>query len=112
MSGMEKRTMERFGLELPARLTRADALDNEHSESMELITSDICAGGAYFHTDVPLPVGTDVKIDIVLPIDEIKKIKTKKALVKVTGAVLRATEDGMAICFDKNFEITSIPNDN
>ncbi|MDY6850631.1 MAG: PilZ domain-containing protein [Thermodesulfobacteriota bacterium] len=104
--GANKRKMERFDLELPARVIKAE--ENQDSESIDLLTSDICAGGAFFQTDQPMPVGTEVKIDLVLPLDELKKIEGKKALIKVNGAVIRVTKDGMAICFEEGFEISSV----
>ena len=104
--GANKRRMERFDLELPARVTKAK--EGQGDENLDLLTSDICAGGAFFQTDQPLPLGTEVKIDLVLPLDELKKIEGKKALIKVSGAVIRITGDGMAICFEEGFKISSV----
>ena len=101
----EKRRLERFDLKIPARLECL--LGDEEGETLDLLTSDICAGGAFFHTDEPLPEGTQVKIDLVLPLEKIKKLAADcdHAFIKVTGTVLRAEAKGMAICFDKGYEI-------
>jgi len=107
-SGAERRKMERFTLQLPAKLAMV-AEDSEQA-ILELLTSDVCAGGAFFQTGQPLPPGTEVKIDLVLPLDELKKLEGKKALIKVKGAVVRTTRDGMAIAFNEHFDITAIKN--
>ena len=69
MSRIEKRKMERFDLELPAKLSWTGK-EKEH-KSIELTTSNICAGGAYLITDRPLPKRTDVKMDLILPLDRL-----------------------------------------
>jgi len=98
--------MERFSLELPARISVVSGEDEP--ASVEAITSDISAGGAFFHTDKPLPIGTEMQVDLVLPLDELKKIDGKKASIKLKGAVVRIGESGMAISFDKNYQISPL----
>jgi len=95
---VEKRRLERFEL-----------INERHDERMiHLLTTNICSGGAYFHTNQPLPEGTKVKLDLVLPLDKLRKLKKehKKALIKVTGKVLRTESEGMAICFDRDYRIS------
>lgn len=72
-----------------------------------LMTSDICLGGAFFHITQPLPEGSQVKIDLILPLDNPKKYKDgwQQAHIKVTGTVLRSESTGMAICFNENYQI-------
>ena len=108
MPELGKRKMERFSLELPARISIAGKAEKKEPESLECITSDISAGGAFFHTDQPLPVGTEMHIDLVLPLDELKKIEGKRASIKVKGAVVRIGEKGMAICFDEKYKISPL----
>lgn len=103
---VERRRLERFDLVLPAAI---EFLNFDHKQRMiNLLTTNICSGGAYFYTNQPLPEGTQVKIDLVLPLDKLRKIKKehKKAFIKVTGKVLRTESEGMAICFDKDYQIT------
>ena len=102
----EKRSLKRFDLVLPAAI---ELLHEDHKErTVNLVTTNVCSGGAYFHTTQPLPEGTQVKIDLVLPLDKLRKLKKehKKAFIKVTGKVLRTESEGMAICFDKDYQIT------
>ena len=103
---VEKRRLERFDLVLPAAIE----FINEHQDErmINLLTTNICSGGAYFYTNQPLPEGTQVKIDLVLPLDKLRKLKKehKKAFIKVTGKVLRTESEGMAIFFNKDYQIT------
>jgi len=101
----DKRKLERFDLEIPATLELL-ASDREQ-RILNLLTSNMCSGGAYFHTTQPLPEGTQVKIDLVLPLDRLRELKDdcKQAYIKVTGTVLRSESKGMAICFDEDYQI-------
>ena len=103
MSDREKRKLERFSLKLPGQIS---VVGEENQETLDFVTRDICAGGAFFHTENPLPIGTLVKIDLVLSLKELKKLEADKALIKVTGAVIRTDENGMAIYFDESYKIS------
>jgi len=101
----DKRGLERIDLGLSATI---EFLTSDQEKSLpNLLTSNVCSGGAYFHTTQPLPEGTQIKIDLVLPLDKLKKLKDeyKQAYKKVTGAVLRSESEGMAILFDKDYLI-------
>ncbi|NVL92086.1 MAG: hypothetical protein HWN71_03510 [Desulfobacterales bacterium] len=101
----EKRRLERFQLEIPAAIEFLTS--DREKRLLNLLTSDICSGGAYFHTTQPLPEGTKVKMDLVLPLDRLKKANDehKQVYIKVAGTVLRSESGGMAICFDEDYEI-------
>ncbi len=101
----DKRRLERFDLELPARIEFPTS--DRKKSLLNLLTTNICSGGAYFHTTQPLPKGTQVKIDLVLPLDKLRKLKDehKRAYIKVTGTVLRSESEGMAIFFDEDYQI-------
>jgi hypothetical protein len=106
----EKRGLKRFELEIPARIKIGAS--NKKDRALELLTSDISSGGAFFHTSQPLAEGTDVKIDLVLPISRLCKSLDKgegeyqHAYIKVTGKVLRTESKGMAIVFNEDYEIS------
>ena len=105
----ERRRLERFDLEIPATI---GFMNLDHKEKVfNLLTSNISSGGAYFHTTQPLPEGTQVKIDLVLPLDNLEKVKNeyKQAYIKVAGRVLRSESQGMATCFDEDYQI-SVPS--
>jgi len=100
---LNKRIMERFSIKLPSRLSVVR--ESGEQESFELLTDNICAGGAFFKTRRSLSVGTKVKIGIILVLDELKMPKLKKTHIKVSGTVIRTAGEGIAISFDKNFRI-------
>jgi hypothetical protein len=102
---IEKRKMERFDLEIPIYLSMADK-NNKH-ESLKFITTNICSEGAFFKTEKLLSVGTDVKLDIILPLDKLHNLEGKISRIKVSGSVIRTDQQGMAISFEKNYKISS-----
>ncbi len=101
----ERRKLGRFRLEIPARI---ETIHPEvRKETHDLLTANISSGGAFFHAKEPLPEGTSVKMEIILPFEKLKEVKNqhKKARIEVTGRVLRSEPKGMAIEFDKNYII-------
>ena len=106
MSCDEKRKMDRFDLELPAWISVAD--ENGQPQTFKVVTRNICAGGAYLQTDKPLAVGTDVEIDLVLPLDRLQKMGARPARIDVSGAVVRAESQGIVVCFDKRYQISPL----
>ena len=104
----EKRKLERFDLELPA--TIQFLTPGQEKSLLDLLTTNISSGGAFFHTTRPLPEGTPVKIDLILPLGRLKKLKddSKQAYIKVTGTVLRSESEGMAICFDQDYQLVGV----
>jgi hypothetical protein len=101
----ERRRLGRFRLEIPATI---EVLNSELERvTCGLKTSNISSGGAFFHTKEPLPEGTPVKIDLILPLEKLKKLKNdhKQAYIKVSGKVLRSESKGMAISFDQDYVI-------
>ena len=55
----ERRRLERFDLQVPAKIEVLTSPDP--ASILELLTKDICAGGAYFPTKTALASGTKVK---------------------------------------------------
>ena len=102
---MERRDVERFDLSIPAKIESMTPTREE--ETMNLLTSDVCSGGAFFHTSQPLREGVQVKVSLVLSFDKLEGLKDewKQALIKVNGRVLRCESSGMVICFDSDYEI-------
>lgn len=96
--------MERFSLELPALLSMTDAAGKP--KAFEVKTKDICSGGAFFVTDKVMPIGTDVKMDLIFSLKKVDQFKDKKTHIDVSGAVVRAEKQGVAVCFDKNYNIS------
>jgi len=95
----------RFDLEIPATIELLTP--GQERELLNLLTSNICSGGAYFHATQLLSEDTRVKVDLDLPLDRLERLKEgyRQAYIKVTGEVLRSESEGMAICFDEDYQI-------
>ncbi len=101
----ERRRLERFDLQVPAKIEVLSSPDT--ASILELLTKDICAGGAYFPTKTALASGTKVKLDILLPVRNVNTLSDNtRGLIKVNGTVIRSGPAGMAIGFDTGYLIT------
>jgi len=103
-----KRKLERFNLKAPAKIIPIDS--GRKRSAFDLVTSDVCAGGAFFHTSLSLPEGTQVEVDVVLPLDRIEILSdsSKRIHLSINGRVLRSEANGFAVCFDKDYQIRQL----
>ena len=101
----ERRELERFKLRLPARVEVVSRVPEVEKDIISLETDNICSGGAFFHTLSPLPEGTQIKIDIVLNSLKLRTPRNRRSHIKVSGNVLRSEPIGMAVQFDRSYEI-------
>jgi c-di-GMP-binding flagellar brake protein YcgR len=100
----EKRKFKRIRTKVPAKIELVDS--QQEADFVNLLTIDISAGGVYLQADPPLPEGTKVKLDIILPLDKLRLSKVSgHYLIKAKGKVLRCKKDGMAIIFDEDYQI-------
>ena len=106
----ERRQLERFDLRLPAEIEVVSRGAGLKKEKLSLQTENICSSGAFFNTPNPLPEGTQVKIDMRLNFERLRNIENRRPLVKVKGSVLRSEPAGMAIRFDRGYEIALLSN--
>jgi hypothetical protein len=90
-------------MRLPARIV---AEGGEQVEA-QLETRDISAKGAFLYTAKPALEGASVILELVLPVDKFKQLLFEQSDVKlkVTGIVLRTEPKGMAVRFDRKYEI-------
>ncbi len=105
----ERRKLERFQLRLPAKLEILPEAPQAEKELLELHTSNICSGGAFFRTWNPLAPGTVVMIDLLLEIPNGGFSINGKSLVEMRGRVVRSEHRGMAIAFDRRYKIKLQP---
>lgn len=99
--------MERFSMELPAQLHRMDDAAAANGPVASYST-DISACGGFFATDMPMPVGTEVAIDLFIPLDALQKTG-RKTRIHISGFVVRTAADGVAISFDEQYQIFPMP---
>ena len=103
----QKRQIERFPVQLPTSILLAG---EEKEEPRIFLTNDACAGGVFIQTERSLPLGSEVKLDLVLPYLELKDFEGKGIRLKVSGEVIRVTEAGMAIRFNEDYSIWPLSN--
>ncbi len=101
----ERRLYERFILTLP---TRMGTINSGKKQVFELETRDISASGAFIYTKESFPEGTRFVLDFTVPSDRIKELTGVKSLIECEGNVVRSTDTGMAIHFDKECQIMSL----
>ena len=105
----ERRKLERFDFEVPARIE--GHISGQGDEVCDLSTSNICAGGAFFRTTDPLPQGTKIRMNLVLPLDRIQElVGHDRVNVRVEGTVLRSGSSGMAVSFSEDYQILPLQN--
>ena len=108
MQLMENRKLERFDLKIPAIIEPLS--QSSETDVVELLTSNICSGGAYFETNQPLTVGTEIKVDLFLPLNKFKQVKSicEKVHINLSGIVLYSDPHGMGVCFDEKYKIRQL----
>jgi len=100
----ERREMERFDLGLFSRIQVQSG--RQASGIMELVTQNVCAGGAYFNTSDPLASKTRVSLYMTLEVP-VQQNRSSNHLTKIeiSGKVIRSEESGMAIQFNNGYNI-------
>ena len=104
----DRRHLERFRLIVPARLIVCGS--SRKKEVFETNTCNISSKGAFFKTMHRLPEGTSVQLDFVLPVNKIKEITGVSSYIKIAGKVVRSDSNGIAVCFNKNYELMPFSN--
>ena len=103
MTKPRKRKGKRYSLSFPMKLsvTGGSKKVKEH----KVLTENVSSGGAFVNTKKPLPIGSEVDIEMIIPLERLRKIEGKKVSVRVSGVVVRSGKSGMAINFDETYEI-------
>ncbi|MBI9082537.1 MAG: hypothetical protein JEZ11_02995 [Desulfobacterales bacterium] len=106
---VEKRRLERYDLKMAAKIEPVGI--EAVFETFDLATCDVCAGGAFFQTYHPLPEGTPVNVEMLLPLQRLRVLResAKQVFLLIHGTVLRCQEDGMAVRFGKDYEFRHLP---
>lgn len=116
----ERRIQERFSLDLQAKIS-CRFIDAAPGEYIETVAANLSSGGAFLHTDQQLPLASKVKVEFLITIDDLKKLKfilsvdTLRSLagqqqvwVQATGVVIRQQQQGVGVIFDQNYRITPL----
>ncbi len=104
----DKRKFERFNIEAPIRIKILSPGDK--NDKLVFQTKNVSAGGVFIGTKQPLHEGTEIKIEIFLLNKEAQDLgdADKGDVIIVTGQVLRSGADGMAVCFNEDYDILSV----
>ena len=117
MANNEQRTQERFILQLPAKLSTESGFEGNKITD-ETVIANISASGAFLFTKRKLPLASKVYIEFFIDLEDLKKLRFilsldslkssvgKKIWVKATGIVVRGEEDGLAIIFDQDYQLS------
>jgi hypothetical protein len=102
----ERRKLERFRLCLPAKLV----FFNKNQEVLQLGTRDISSDGAFLITDISVPEGSPITLEFLLPVEQFRQLFNEKRNVslKIKGHVIRKEASGLAVQFEKKYEIGSL----
>ena len=101
----ERWKLERFRLKLLAKVV---VLAPREKRSFYLITSNVSASGAYFHTLDPIPQGTRVRVTITLTSEFVREITGFESRLTIEGNIVRSIRTGMAIRFNEIQEVERI----
>lgn len=90
---MEKRNRRRVPLKVTGKIGSSE------QDPVNGCTRNISSVGAFFDADNTIPVGTDVELEILLPLEKLNKTEQHEAKMKVSGTVVRVEEGGVAVLF-------------
>jgi hypothetical protein len=99
----ERRKLERFSLQMAAKIK---LLSPAEGEFFSLTSSNISAGGAFFPTSEPITEGARVQLILTIPSEILQKLTGTQSMVEIQGTVVRSEPTGIAIRFDKNYQIS------
>lgn len=102
---IERRKLKRYKLNIPTLIE----LNNEKCHVLfDMSTSNISAVGAFFHTKNALPTGNLVKLTFKIHSDKLKELTGAQGFVKIKGRVVRSDHTGMAVHFDKQYQLMGL----
>ena len=113
-----KRLQERFSMSLPVKVSTNS--DSGPELQYESVTANISSGGAFIETSEPLPIACKVhlefpvsfadlkKLRFVLSLDLLRQFEGEPVWVHVTGVVIRHEDNGMAIIFDDDYQLSPL----
>lgn len=104
----ERRKLERFELRFPALVVVES--QGGGVVAFDLTTKDVSSDGAYLQSPSQLPEGAMVKMEFPLALDPARMPakENSRAMVRVTGKVIRVDKNGAAIRFGNKFKIRSL----
>ena len=108
MQHSERRSLERFRLEVPARIRIVQTPSKPYTDAVETdgLTRDISSGGAFIKDGQSFPLGTEITIQLKLPLEKFKSLENVKDVrINISGKVIRTESGGFGVCFGDQYEI-------
>ena len=103
----EKRKVERFDLNIETILNVQDETITD--KPPRLTSRDISCDGVFLETNNPLPIGTNVDLNLLLNQHELgSQTKDKRINISTSGKVVRVSEQGMVVFFDKQHKVSQL----
>ena len=102
---MERRKFERFAIALPARM---ETVSPAKKQVFDLMTRDISSSGAFIDTESHFAEDLSIKLTITTHNERIAEITGFQSLIECEGTIVRSTETGVGICFNKECQILSL----
>jgi hypothetical protein len=102
---IERRKQARYTTPLRVKL---EIMTASGKHILHLFTSNVCSGGVLCDTDQIFPIGSEVKVSLLVESEGVIKTLGARTLVKVKGRVTRCGPEGMAIRFYKDYTIQKI----
>ena len=102
---IERRKQTRYTTPLPVKL---EIMTASGKHILHLFTSNVCSGGVLCDTDKIFPIGSEVRVSLLVESEGVKKKLDARTLIKVKGRVARCGPEGMTIRFYKDYTIQKI----
>lgn len=103
----ERRKYERFVLGLASKI---EVLSAGKQGALDLLTTNVCAGGAFFHVEQSILQGTQIKVSMIVASQKLKEMTGAQGLIKIAATVVRCNARGMAVSFNGDYELVSLPS--
>lgn len=94
-SERNRRKATRYPLALEANI-RFDKFD---TEIMSLTSQNISTSGFFVNCDCQIPEGTKAYIELKIPLEQLKQLGDDRAVLHLTGNVVRSDTDSIAVMF-------------
>ena len=105
VQSIERRKQTRYTTPLRVKL---EIMTVSGKHILHLFTSNVCSGGVLCDTDRVFPIGSEVKVSLLVESEGVKKSMGVRTLVTVRGRVARCGLEGLAIRFYKDYTIQKI----
>ena len=101
----EKRKVERFNLHIETVLN--PQCETTVDKKAVLLSRNISCDGVFLETNNPLPIGTKVDLNLLLSQHELSnKSKDERINISTSGKVVRTSEQGMGVEFNKLHKVS------